>query len=263
MDLGLRNRKAIVQAASRGLGRAAAEVLASEGCDLAICSRTEADIKAVADDLRSRFGTKVAAFACDVSAEASLQEFFERSLASLGGVDILVTNNGGPSPGGMDTLTDDDWDAAAELLLMGVVRSCRHVLPVMKQQRRGRIINVTSVSVKQPLPNMMLSNTMRAAVAGFSKSLAQEVAPCGILVHCVMPGSFMTDRNRELGARVMADRGISEEQLLREWTGQVPLGRMGDPLEFGRFVAFLASDACSYTTGSCIPIEGGQIRSLA
>jgi 3-oxoacyl-[acyl-carrier protein] reductase len=239
-----------------------AEVLASEGCELVICSRTQADIEAVAEDLRSRLGASVTALSCDVSVEGSLRRFFDHSLSSLGGVDILVTNNGGPPPGGLESLTDGDWATAAALQLMSVVRSCRPVFPIMKRQGRGRIINVTSVSVKQPLPNMMLSNTLRAAVAGFSKSLALDIAPCGILVQCVMPGSFLTDRNRDLGARVMADRGISEEQLFREWTAQVPLGRMGDPLEFGQFVAFLASDRCSFTTGSCIPIEGGQIRSL-
>lgn len=262
MDFGLRNRKAIVLAASRGLGRAVAEVLASEGCELAICSRAPAAISATATDLRSRFGSNVTPLECDVSNRDSLAHFFDGALAALGGVDILVTNNGGPRPGGAASLSDSDWHEGAELLLMSVVRACRHVLPAMKRQRRGRIINVTSVSVKQPLPNMTLSNTYRAAVAGFSKSLALEVAPVGILVHCVMPGSFLTDRNRDLGARVMEDRGISEEQLLREWTAQVPLGRMGDPLEFGRMVAFLASDVCTFTTGACIPVEGGQILSL-
>jgi 3-oxoacyl-[acyl-carrier protein] reductase len=262
MDLGLQGKRAIVLAASRGLGRAVAEVLASERATLALCGRDASTVERTAADLRRRFDVQAHAVSCDVSDAAQLDHFFDRATELLGGIDILVNNGGGPPAGTTEAFDDVAWRSAIDLTLLSVVRSCRRVLPLMKENASGRIINITSVAAKQALPNMVLSNTLRAAVAGYSKSLAMEAAPFGILVHCVMPGSFLTDRNRALGADIAAQRGIPLDELIREWEGSVPLGRMGDPVEFGQMVAFFASDKCSFTTGTCIAVEGGQIRSI-
>jgi 3-oxoacyl-[acyl-carrier protein] reductase len=262
MDLGLKNRRAIVLAASKGLGRGTAEALAAEGCAVVLCSRSQEDSERVAREIASEYGVPVSGFACDVAVAGDLDRFFARALETLGGVDILVNNAGGPPPGPAEGFDDAAWQAAIELTLMSVIRGCRHVLPVMKQGGFGRILNITSVAVKQPLPNMALSNTLRAAVAGYSKSLAQELAAHGILVHCVMPGSFLTDRNRTLGSAIAEQRGIPFEDLVKEWETAVPLGRMGDPREFGDMIAFLASERCSFTTGTCVAVDGGTIRSL-
>lgn len=262
MDLGLKGRKAIVLAASRGLGRAVAEVLAGEGCDLIICARTYPLVMETVDEIRRDHEVNVLGFQCDVSKSESLDRFFDEALEAFPSVDILVNNAGGPPAGEVETLGEDAWMDAVNLSLMSVVRACRRVLPVMKAKRFGRIINITSVSVKQYLPGMALSNTLRPAVAGYSKSLAMEAAPFGILVHCAMPGGFLTDRNRTLGAAEASKRNIPFDDLVREWTLSIPLGRMGDPLELGRMVAFLASEKCSFTTGTCVAMEGGLIRSI-
>jgi 3-oxoacyl-[acyl-carrier protein] reductase len=198
-----------------------------------------------------------------VSKNDSLDRFFDDALSRFSSVDILVNNAGGPPAGEIEALDDDLWRGAIDLSLMSVVRACRRVLPIMKEKHFGRIINITSVSVKQHLPNMVLSNTLRPAVAGYSKSLAMEMAPFGILVHCVMPGAFLTDRNRNLGSVEASKRNISFDELVKEWTLSVPLGRMGDPIELGHMVAFLASEKCSFTTGTCIAVEGGLIRSIS
>jgi len=262
MDLGLKNKKAIILASTKGLGHGVAEVLASEGCDITICARNQLDVERVASELQCRYNIRAFGFRCDVSNGPDLEQFFDQALGTLSGVDILINNAGGPPAGGVDTFDDADWQSSIDLTLMSVVRASRRVLPIMKQQGFGRIINVTSVSVKEPLPNMVLSNTLRAAVAGYSKSLAKEMAGLGVLVHCVMPGSFLTDRNRTLGRAIASERGISFDDLVKEWVASIPLGRMGDPLEFGEVVAFLASDKYSFSTGTCVAVDGGQIRSL-
>lgn len=256
MNLGLTGKRAIVLAASRGLGRAVAECLAAEGCELAICARDPADVAEAAAQLGA-FG-----MACDVSSPAGLASFLDAALETLGGVDILVTNCGGPTPGRTDEMTDEDWAQAFELVFMSVVRSCARVVPLMRAQSGGRIVHITSVSVREPIAGLALSNALRPAIAGYAKTLALEVARDGIHVHCVMPGSFLTDRNRQLGAALASDRGVSLDEVVADWERGVPLGRMGEPLEFGRVVAFLASDACSFATGTVFPVEGGGLRSI-
>lgn len=262
MDLGLKGKTALVLASSKGLGRATAEALAAEGCHVGMCARNGPELELAAEDLRGRYRTKVFAQRCDVSQAGDLKKFMEEAQAHLGPADILVNNAGGPPAGGTQDFTDADWQAAFELAFMSVVRACRHVIPHMKAKRWGRILTIASTSVRQPIPGLALSNCFRAAVAGYSKTLAMELGPSNILVNCVLPGSFLTDRNRELGAKISADRGIAFDTLLAEWEKGVPLRRMGDPLEFGRVVAFLASDRCSFITGSCITVDGGSIKGL-
>ena len=262
MDLGLKDRVAVVLASSKGLGRGAAEALALEGCNLAICARNQVELEQAAQTIREQSGRDVLAIVCDVAAPAALDRFFGAILAKFGRVDVLVNNAGGPPAGNSSDFSDTDWFTAYQLTLMSVVRACRHVVPGMIKQRWGRILNITSVSVKQPLPGMILSNTFRPAVAGFAKSLANELAPYGVLVHCLLPGAFLTDRNRSLGSAIAEERGIEFDEVVQEWEQGVPLGRMGDPSEFGDLVAFLASERCSFTTGTCIAIEGSLIKSL-
>lgn len=262
MEFGLKDRVAVVLAASKGLGRAAAESLAREGCRLAICARNQREIDNAAREIAAGSGQEVLAMSCDVSHPAELDAFLQSALGKFGRVDILVNNAGGPRAGDFETFSDADWLEACQLTLMSVVRACRHVVPGMKERKWGRILNVTSVSVKQPLPGMILSNTFRPAVAGLSKSLAGELAPFGILLHCLLPGSFLTNRNIELGKVVAKQRGIELEDLIEEWQKGNPLGRMADPSEFGDLVAFLASERCSFATGTCFVIDGGNVKSL-
>jgi 3-oxoacyl-[acyl-carrier protein] reductase len=262
VDLGLNGKTAVVLASSKGLGRATAEALAAEGCHVAMCARDGAELERAAEDLRQRYPGKVFAQACDVSRGSDLDRLFEHAQAILGPADILVNNAGGPPAGPTDAFSDAEWQAAFELNFMSVVRACRRVLPHMKQKRWGRILTIASTSVKQPIPGLALSNSFRAAVAGYSKTLATEVGPYNILVNCVLPGSFLTDRNRQLGAKISADRGIAVEDLIAEWEKDIPLKRMGEPLEFGRVMAFLASDRCGFITGACIPVDGGSVKGL-
>jgi 3-oxoacyl-[acyl-carrier protein] reductase len=263
VDLGLKDRVAVVLAGSKGLGRGAAEALAGEGCHLAMCARGQPELEAAAEDIRRQTGRDVLPVVCDVADAAALDRFFAAVHEKFGRVDVLVNNAGGPPAGDATAFADADWLAACQQTLMSVVRACRHVVDGMKQRRWGRILNITSVSVKEPLAGMALSNTFRPAVAGFAKSLAAELASHNVLVHCLMPGSFLTDRNRALGTAIAEKRGIDFEQLVGEWEQTVPVRRMGQPSEFGALVAFLASDRCTFSTGSCIAIEGGGIRSLA
>jgi 3-oxoacyl-[acyl-carrier protein] reductase len=262
VDLGLTGKTAFVLASSKGLGRATAEALAAEGCQIAMCARKGVELERAAEDLRQRYTGKVFAQACDVSRADDLDRFFEQARAMLGPADILVNNAGGPPAGPTDAFSDADWQAAFELTLMSVVRACRHVVPEMKKKRWGRILTIASTSVKQPIPGLALSNSFRAAVAGYSKTLATEVGPSNILVNCVLPGSFLTDRNRELGAKISADRGIAMEDLISDWEKDIPLKRMGEPLEFGKMMAFLASERCGFITGACITVDGGSVKGL-
>lgn len=262
MDLGLSGKKAVVLASSRGLGRASAEALASEGCEVAICSRNGEEVGRTAEEIAQRHQVSVHGRECDVSDPHSLGRFLDWAVGALGDLHVLVNNCGGPAPGDFEDIDESGWRSAIDLTLMSVIRTTRKVTPIMKRNRWGCILNVTSVSVKQPLPGMVLSNTLRPAIAGLSKSLALELAPYGIRVHCLMPGSFLTDRNLTLGRRVAQERGVSMDQLISEWSANVPLRRMGEPLEFGYMVAFFASERCTFTTGTCVAVDGGQIKSV-
>lgn len=256
MELGLSGKRAIVLAGTKGLGRAAATALAGEGCRVAVCARDGEAADALARELGG-FGA-----ACDVADAAALDRFLEASLAALGGVDVLVTNCGGPAAGATDALADDDWQYAFELVFLSAVRACRRLVPIMRDHGWGRVVLVTSGSVREPIPGLALSNAFRPALAGFAKTLALEVASDGVLVHCVMPGAFLTDRGRGLAEDAALQRGVELDQVLAEMRGRVPVGRLGEPEELGRMVAFLASEACSFTTGSVIPVEGGQVRGI-
>jgi 3-oxoacyl-[acyl-carrier protein] reductase len=262
VDLGLRDKVALVAASSRGLGRAVAEELAREGAQLVLCARNEGALRETANAIRDATGVRVEAVAADVSRPADVARVTETAMRAFGSVDILVTNGGGPPAGPFESHSADAWHEAVRQMLDSVVELTRAVLPGMKTRRWGRIINITSIAVKQPVDNLILSNSVRAAVTGFARTLANEVAPFGITVNNVMPGYTRTQRVDDLAARNAALHGTSAESEMATWEAQIPMRRLGDPAEFAAMVAFLASDRASYTTGASIPVDGGWIRSL-
>jgi len=262
MDLGLRGKVALVAAASKGLGRAVAEELAAEGAQLAICSRDARAIEAVGRDIAAASGATVLARAADVSSTADIASFVDATLERFGRVDVLFTNSGGPPPGRFETLDAAAWQKAAELTLFAPVEFARRVLPRMKERRWGRILNVTSIAVKQPIENLMLSNSLRAAVTGWARTLANEVAPFGITVNNLMPGYTRTERVEELVQLAAKRDGISEEQATQRIVREIPIGRLAEPREFAALAAFLASERASYITATSIPADGGWIKTL-
>lgn len=262
MDYGLTGKIALVTAASKGLGQASALGLAREGCDLVICSRDEAAIRATADQIRQETGRKVLALAADVSQPDQIERVIAATMETYGGVDILVANTGGPRPGRFMEMSDADWQGAFANLLMSAVRLTRAVIPSMQARGGGRVLYITSSSVKQPIPNLILSNALRAAVTGMAKTLSAEVARDGITVNCVAPGRIDTERVRSLDANEARRSGKDVEAVLEASTGQIPAGRYGTPEEFGNTVVFLASQAAAYLTGSTILVDGGSVKSL-
>jgi len=262
MDLGLKDRVALVTASSKGIGRAVAWALAREGAKLVICSRNKAVLEQTADDIFLGTGVSVFPLAVDLASLEGIDWLMEETLDLFGRVDILVTNAGGPRPGHFEMIEEADWMHAVQLNLMSVVRLCRAVIPSMKKQRWGRIINLASVSVKQPIDNLLLSNTLRPGVVGLTKSLSQELAEFNILVNAVCPGFILTDRVEELLAARSKQSGESMETLKAQRLADIPLGRIGDPGELANLVAFLASDRASYITGTTIPVDGGMVKGL-
>jgi len=262
MDLGLKDKVAVVAASSRGLGRAVAEELAREGMSLVLCARGADALRQAAAEIRADTGARVVDVPADVSDPAGRARLMAAVAEHVGRVDVLVNNSGGPPAGPFEMHTAEAWSEAIRQNLDSVVELTRAVLPGMKERRWGRIINITSIAVKQPVDNLILSNAVRAAVTGFARTLANEVAPFGVTVNCVMPGYTRTQRVLDLATRNAAQRGTSVEAEQRGWETQIPMGRLGEPAEFGAMVAFLASERASYTTGASIPVDGGWIRAL-
>lgn len=262
MDLGLKQKVALVAASSRGLGRAVAAELAAEGARVVMCARGAEALRAAADEIRRTTGAEVMEVAGDLSVPADVERVASTALDEMGRVDILVTNTGGPPAGPFESHSPEAWDAAVRQNLTSVLNLTRAVLPGMKERRWGRIVNVTSIAVKQPVDNLVLSNAVRAAVTGFARTLANEVAPLGVTVNNVMPGYTRTDRVTELAARNAAQKGTSPASELERWEREIPMARLGEPREFAAMVAFLCSERASYITGTSIAVDGGWIKSL-
>lgn len=262
MNLGLGGKVALVAASSRGLGRAVAEELATEGMSLVLCARGDDALRATAAAIREATGVAVTCVAADVATSDGRARVLSAATQSFGRIDVLVTNSGGPPAGPFETHDAAAWTEAVAQNLTSVVELTRGVLPGMKARGWGRIINVTSIAVKQPVDNLMLSNSIRAAVTGFARTLANEVASFGITVNNVMPGYTRTDRVVALAARNAALRNTTPEDESRLWEREIPMGRLGEPAEFAAMVAFLASERASYTTGASIAVDGGWIKSL-
>ncbi len=262
MDLGLRGKTALVAAASRGLGKAVALALAQEGANVVMFSRDAAAIAAAAREVQDAAdgGAQVVGLAADATRLDDLERVVHRADERFGGVDVLYNNAGGPKPGMFDTLSDEDWQAAVELNLLSAIRLTRLCLPHMKANHWGRVITGTSSSVKQPLPTLMLSNSVRSATTAWSKTLADQVAADGITVNTVAPGRIDTERVRQIDADVAQRTGRSVDEVERDALKTVPMGRYGEPAEFGAVVAFLASEKASYVTGVTLLVDGGLFR---
>ncbi len=261
MDLGLSGKVALVTGSSRGLGRAVAEELAREGASLILCARGEDALRESAAEIESQ-GASVLAVPADLTEPGDVEAVIRSGTARFRRIDVLVTNTGGPPSGPFEAHSRDAWSLAIRQNLESVLNLVREVLPGMKARGWGRIVNVTSVAVKQPVDNLILSNSVRAAVTGFARTLANEVASHGVTVNNVMPGFTRTERLEDL-ARASAEReGIEPEAAYRRWEEDTPMGRIGEPEEFAALVAFLASERAGYITGTSIPVDGGWIRSL-
>lgn len=262
MDLGLSGRPALVAAASRGLGKASAMALAEEGAGVAICARDRGALEAARDEIADRTGSEVVAVTADVATERGAVGFVREGIEALGGCQILVPNAGGPPTGTFADLGDEDFLGAVDLNLLSAIRMAREALPPMREAGYGRIVAIVSLAVKQPVPGLMLSNSIRAAVVGWARTLADEVAADGITVNAVLPGRLLTDRVRSLQQERAARTGVSVEQAAAEDAAAIPLGRVGDPRELGDVVAFLASRRASYLTGCFVQVDGGMYRGL-
>lgn len=247
MDLGLKGKTAAVMAASEGLGRAAALALAREGADVAICARREAPLRATAKAIADETGARVVPIVADLSRSADVERFINAAASDLRGLDILVVNAGGPPAGDFEKLPDEAWLAAHELTLMSAVRAIRHALPHFRTEKGGSVVGIQSSSVKQPIEDLILSNSLRLAVVGLFKTLATQHAKDNIRFNLVLPGLHATARLERLGG--MEERAKS-----------IPIRRIGDPQDFGDVVAWLASDRARYVTGTTLQVDGGLVR---
>jgi len=262
MDLGLKGRVAVVAAASKGLGLAVAQGLAMEGCELAICARTAPDLEVAARNMEAATGRTVFWQALDVTNAAAVREFVEAVERKFGRIDICVTNAGGPPAKKFLDITLDDWRTAVDLTLMSAVYFAREVLPRMQRHRWGRLLTITSVSVKQPIDGLLLSNSLRAAVTGLAKTLANEFGPDGITVNNVCPGYTLTERLDELAGQLSERDRVSRDDIFKKWSAEIPIARLARPEEFAALVAFLASDRAASINGTSIAVDGGWVKSL-
>jgi 3-oxoacyl-[acyl-carrier protein] reductase len=262
MEMGLKNRVAIVAASSQGLGRATAEAFAAEGCRVAMCARNASVLQAAADKIRKQYTVDVLDQALDVTDADAVRRFVDAVVAEFGSVDICVSNAGGPPAKGFLAATLEEWRRAVDANFLSTVYFAREVIPHMQRQRWGRIITITSISTKQPVADLVLSNAVRAAVVGLVKSLANEFGKDGILVNNVAPGYTATDRLKELAKSRASAPGKSEKDIFEGWAADSPLKRLGEPREVADAIVWLASERASYITGQTVLVDGGLYRGL-
>ncbi|HSM86287.1 MAG TPA: SDR family oxidoreductase [Candidatus Limnocylindrales bacterium] len=262
MDLGLKNRGVIVAASSEGIGLATAEAFAREGAQVAMCARTEKTLMAAAEQVRGAGATEVYAEALDVTDNAAVQRFVEQVAKRFGRIDVCVANAGGPPAKNFLSVTPDEWRKAVDMNFMSVVYLARAVIPYMQRHRWGRIVTITSVTVKQPIADLVMSNAVRAGVVGLVKSLSNEFGKDGILVNNVAPGYTTTERLKELaGVRALA-AGVSQDDIYGRWAAETPVRRLGEPREIADVILWLASERASYVTGQTVLADGGIYRGL-
>jgi 3-oxoacyl-[acyl-carrier protein] reductase len=260
VDLGLNGKVALVAASSKGLGKACALALAREGARVTVCARTEADLQAAAEEIRRETGAEVLAVPADLTTAEGIKSVVDATAGRFGGVDVLVNNSGGPALGRCGDFTDDDWRQAFEVVTLSFVRFVREVVPYMRGRRWGRIVGIQSSSVKQPVEGIDLSNGIRPGVAGLMKAIMPDLAKDGITINLVLPGMFLTSRiSPGAGRSPEADKALQAQ--LAPLAATIPLGRLGDPIELGNLVAFLASQQASYITGAVYQVDGGNTRS--
>ncbi len=262
MELGLDDKVALVAASSRGLGYAIAHELAAEGAAIVMCARDEARLVEAAREIAAATGARVVPVAADVAKPGDVANLAGEAIAAFGRVDVLVTNSGGPPPGTFDSASPEAWKAAVDVVLTSAVELIRAALPGMKERRFGRILNVTSITVKQPVENLILSNALRAAVTGMARSLANEVASFGITVNNLLPGYTRTERLTELATASAGRTGGTPAAFYDRLESEIPARGLGEPRELAALAAFLASERAGYVTGQSIAVDGGWIRGL-
>jgi 3-oxoacyl-[acyl-carrier protein] reductase len=260
MDLQLKDKCALVIGASRGLAFAAALTLARERCRVAVNSRDEEKIKAAAEKIAEETGTQAIGLAGDVTEIGTADRIVEQAVLSLGGLDILITNAGGPPAGSFETFDDETWQKAVDMSFMSHVRLIRAALPHLRKSPTPSVLTITSYVVKQPMPNLVLSNSVRAATVGLTKSLALDLGKDGIRFNTIMPGWTMTERVMDLMAFRAKNNATTVEEELEKTTTEIPMGRMGEPQEFANAAVFLVSPAASFIHGVALPVDGGIIK---
>ncbi len=262
MELGLKGRGVIVAASSQVMGRAAAELFAREGAQVAMCARTQKPLQEAADQIRAETGAEIYAEPLDVTDGAAVQRFVEQVSKRFGRLDVCITNAGGPPAKNFLSVSTEEWRKAVDLNFLSVVHLAKAVIPYMQRHRWGRIITITSISVKQPIDDLIMSNAVRAAVVGLVKSLSNEFGKDGILVNNVAPGYTATERLQELaGTRALA-AGVSSEEIYQRWAAEIPVKRLADPKEVADVIVWLASERASYVTGQTLLVDGGIYRGL-
>ena len=262
MDLGIKGKVALVTASSKGIGKAVAEDLASEGCIVAICSRNKEDLINAASDIKRKFNVEPFWAVCDLNKQKDIENTVESVTKQFGKIDILVNNCGGPESGNFRDLTDINWQAAFEQVLLSTVRFCNLIVPEMILREWGRVINITSLTVLQPVDNLMLSNSLRTGLIGFAKSLSNEVAKYNITVNNIAPGYTLTNRLYDLAVHNGKKSGKSHEEILADMAKEIPMNRLAGPDEIASSVLFLASKQASYITGNTIHVDGGLIKGI-
>jgi 3-oxoacyl-[acyl-carrier protein] reductase len=264
LNLGLKDKVVLVLASSKGLGFACAKGFYEEGANVVICSRSEKNLNNAKEKIKSAKtigeANTIYPIVTDLAQEVDLTILVKRTIERFGKIDVLVHNAGGPPSGSIMKMSTEDWSNSIDLNLMSFIRITGLIIPYMQKQKSGRIIAITSVSVKQPLENLVLSNTTRLGVVGFAKTLANEYAKDNILVNIVCPGPNLTDRMKELIAKTVKDTGKSEKDVEKAWTDQIPMGRLGKPEELANLIVFLASERASYITGTVIQVDGGFVK---
>lgn len=263
MNLGLKERVALVGGSSKGMGKATAIALAQEGAFITICSRTESELRQAEIDIaRSASQQHVLAITADLSVPGNIKRVIRDTINRFERIDIVVNNIGGPPPGKPSELGDEEWQNALEQNFLSAVRMSREVIPYMKQQRWGRIINLLSNAVRQPTLDLVLSTSSRLAVVGYAKMLSNELAPFNITVNNVLPGAVMTDRMTSLYAAMAKNEGKSTDELIKQSSQRIPMRRLGRPEEMGDLITFLASEKASYITGQNISLDGGALVTI-
>ena len=262
MDLGIRGKVAVVAASSRGLGKAAAFGFAREGARVVICAREQDRLSTVRDKIKAATNADVLAVQVDLTRPNDIKHLIDQTVESFGTVDILVNNAGGPNAGFFSEMTDEQWQQGIELTLMSSVRLTREVLPFMQKQKWGRIINITSVSVKQPIDELLLSNSLRLSILGWAKTLSNQVAADGILINNVCPGWTRTQRVIEIFAARAEALQTSPEDIEKSITSTIPMNRLATPEEQANLIVFLGSERASYITGTTIQVDGGAVRGI-
>ncbi|OHB75841.1 MAG: 3-oxoacyl-ACP reductase [Planctomycetes bacterium RBG_16_59_8] len=262
MDLGIKGKTAIVCASSKGMGRASAFQFAREGANIVLCARTGKRLQETAEEIRKETGVDVLAIPADVTKAEDRAKIIGETVSRFGTVHILVNNSGGPPPGSFADFQADEWAKAVEANLLSAIEWCRGVIPFMKQQRWGRIVNIASISVKQPIDGLILSNTARAGLIGFAKTISRELASHNILVNNVCPGTILTDRIMDLARSRAAMADVTVSDILKHMEEEIPVKRIGRPEEAANLVVFLASEAAAYITGTTILVDGGLYRGI-